>query len=56
MYEIVFARSARKDLQRLSNLDINRVLKKIEMLEFDPRPPGCEKLKGESKSMESQSW
>lgn len=48
MYEIVFARSARKDLQRLSNLDINRVLKKIEMLEFDPRPPVCEKLKGES--------
>lgn len=47
MYEIVFARSARKDLQKLSNLEINRILKKIEMLEFDPRPSGCEKLKGE---------
>jgi len=47
MYEIVFARSARKDLQKLSNMEINRILKKIEMLEFDPRPPGCEKLKGE---------
>ena len=48
MYEIIFARSARKDLQKLSNLDISRILKKIEMLEFDPRPSGCEKLKGES--------
>lgn len=47
LYEIVFARSARKDLQKLSNLEINRILKKIELLEFDPRPHGCEKLKGE---------
>jgi len=47
MYEIVFSRSARKDLERLSNLIIDRILKKIKSLENDPRPSGCEKLKGE---------
>jgi len=45
-YEILFARSARKDLEKISFQIANRILNKIEMLSKDPRPRGCEKLKG----------
>jgi mRNA interferase RelE/StbE len=45
-YEILFSRSARKELQSLP-LDIaERILEKIELLAVNPRPPDCKKLKG----------
>jgi mRNA interferase RelE/StbE len=47
VYEIVFSRSARKELELLSKIFIGRVLRKIESLADNPWPPGCEKLKGE---------
>lgn len=46
-YEIVFARSARKELEIIDNNLVLRLLRKIESLAANPRPPGCEKLKGE---------
>jgi len=52
-YQIVFARTARKELEILDNELIRRILRKIESLTANPRPPGCEKLKGWRKFMES---
>lgn len=45
-YTIVFARSARKELQALDRGVAGRVLKRIEALTKDPRPAGCKKLQG----------
>lgn len=45
-YGIVFARSARKELERLNPQDQRRVFRRIERLSKDPRPPGCRKLEG----------
>lgn len=47
-YEVVFARSARKELQGISLKVAERILEKIELLVSNPRPPGCKKLRGHS--------
>lgn len=47
-YAIRFARSARKELERLDSELIERVFARIESLAINPRPPGCRKLKGNS--------
>jgi mRNA interferase RelE/StbE len=47
-YEIVFARSARKELQALSNDVAVRILEKIGSLASNPRPSACKKLSGHS--------
>lgn len=47
-YEIVFARSARKELQALSNDVAVRILEKIGLLASNPRPSACKKLRGYS--------
>ncbi|OGO38437.1 MAG: hypothetical protein A2Z03_02365 [Chloroflexi bacterium RBG_16_56_8] len=46
-YTITFARSARKELERLDRTRINRIVPRIEALAKEPRPSGCIKLKGE---------
>ena len=46
-YRITFARSARKELDRLSADLAERVLQKIEALSENPRPSGVTKLKGQ---------
>jgi mRNA interferase RelE/StbE len=47
-YSIVFARSARKELQALP-LDLaKRILKKIDLLTSNPKPIGSKKLRGHS--------
>ncbi len=46
-YRITFARSARKDLERLENREIRRIFLEIEELAVQPRPTGCRKLRGE---------
>lgn len=46
-YEIVFARTARKELELIDNDLVRRILRKIESLSSIPRHSGCEKLKGE---------
>ncbi len=45
-YEIVFARSARKELENLDKPLQVRILSKIEELARHPRPSGCAKLVG----------
>jgi len=45
-YTITFARSARRELERLDATVIARVLPKIEALADEPRPSGCKKLRG----------
>jgi mRNA interferase RelE/StbE len=46
-YEVTFARSARKDLERLGASFVARILSQIEGLAAAPRPPGCRKIRGE---------
>jgi mRNA interferase RelE/StbE len=45
-YTVVFARSARKELQNLDPQVARRILKQIEALVADPRPSGVVKLEG----------
>ena len=47
-YAVVFARSARKELEHLGEPLLSRILKRIETLAVDPRPDGCRKLQGAS--------
>ena len=48
-YKLRFKRSVTKDLRALPKKDLGRVLKRIEALATDPRPPGCEKLSSEDR-------
>ena len=45
-YVVVFARSARKELQNLDPQVARRILKQIEALMANPRPSGVVKLEG----------
>jgi mRNA interferase RelE/StbE len=45
-YNILFARSARKDLERLTPWIATRVLGRVQELVKEPRPPRCRKLAG----------
>ncbi|MGQ0635814.1 MAG: type II toxin-antitoxin system RelE family toxin [Planctomycetaceae bacterium] len=45
-YTIVFARSARRELEDLPTRLAARILARIESLTMAPRPPGCVKLTG----------
>ena len=45
-YAVVFARSARKELQNLDPPVARRILKQVEALVTDPRPSGVVKLEG----------
>ncbi len=46
LYEIVFARSTRKDLQPIPYQIAECILEKVELLAVNPRPSGCKKLHG----------
>jgi mRNA interferase RelE/StbE len=45
---VVFARSARKELQALAPAVAARILKRVEALASNPRPAGVVKLEGAS--------
>ena len=45
-YSVELKQSARKELERLPNAIIARIIVKLESLEENPRPAGCKKLKG----------
>jgi mRNA interferase RelE/StbE len=45
-YAVVFARSARKELQNLDPQVARRILKQVEALVANPRPSGVVKLEG----------
>ena len=48
-YKVYIKPSAVKDIESLPKKDRVRVIKKIQELAADPRPPSCEKLTGEKK-------
>ncbi len=48
-YKLVIKHSVAKDLRPIPNKDVQRILKRIEQLAFDPRPPDCKKLTGDEK-------
>ena len=48
-YKIFFKRSAVKDLDPIPKKDLQRIIKRIDSLKEDPRPPGCEKLTGQER-------
>jgi mRNA interferase RelE/StbE len=50
-YTLVFARSAEKELDQLTGGNLKKVVRKLNELENDPRPPGCLKLKGSDENM-----
>ncbi len=43
-YSLHFKQSVTKDLRAIPKKDVQRILKRIQSLEDDPRPPGSEKL------------
>ncbi len=47
-YSLQIKRSAETELRGLPKQDLRRVVQRIQRLAQDPRPPGCEKLFGES--------
>ncbi|WP_435353926.1 type II toxin-antitoxin system RelE family toxin [Emticicia sp. SJ17W-69] len=47
MYSIIFTKSAAKELRKLSNQLIARIIPEIQLLAIEPRPTNCKKLKGE---------
>lgn len=48
-YRVVFRRSVARDLRRIPNRDVQRILSTIDSLAEEPRPPGCEKLSGQER-------
>jgi mRNA interferase RelE/StbE len=48
-YKLEFKRSVAKDLRRIPEPDLARILERIEALAEEPRPPGCEKLSGQER-------
>jgi mRNA interferase RelE/StbE len=45
-YRVVLTSSAARELKRLSGQLSERIVPRLENLAFNPRPPGCKKLKG----------
>ncbi len=45
-FELRFKPSVAKDLRGIPKTDVRRLLKKLEALRDEPRPPGSEKLTG----------
>jgi len=56
MYKIIFTKSAAKELKKLSNQLIARIIPEIQALASEPRPPNCKKLKRRRKSLSDKSW
>ena len=48
-YKIFFKKSVEKDFKGIPKNDLAKILKRIETLAEDPRPPGCDKLTGQEK-------
>ena len=46
VYKIFFKKSVEKDLNRVDNDELKKIIARITALADNPRPPGCEKLTG----------
>ncbi len=49
LYSIFFSSSVYKELKILSKTEQVKILKRINSLSVNPRPPGCKKLTGQNK-------
>jgi mRNA interferase RelE/StbE len=49
VYSIFFKASARKELEAITNSDLQRIVERISGLADDPRPHGSEKLSGQER-------
>lgn len=47
-YSLRIKQSAERELRRLPRADLRRMVRRIQQLGNNPRPPGCEKLFGEN--------
>jgi len=48
-FKVIFKQSVTKDFRQIPKKDVARILKRIEGLKSEPRPPGVEKLSGQEK-------
>ena len=48
-FELQFKKSVTKDLRKMPNADVKRILKRIQALAEDPRSAGCEKLSAQER-------
>lgn len=48
-YKLAIKASVAKDLRRIPNQHVKRILNRIQLLTDDPRPAGAEKLTGSEK-------
>jgi mRNA interferase RelE/StbE len=48
-YSVRIRRSAARELEAIPLADRKRIVTRIDGLQTEPRPPGCEKLSGEEK-------
>ena len=48
-YRVLFKESVWKDFNSVPKKDLKKILKRIEQLSENPRPPGCEKLTGKDR-------
>ena len=48
-YEIYFKESVEKDFRTIPGKDLKKIIRRIEELSKDPRPPGHEKLTGQAR-------
>ena len=48
-FEVIFKQSVAKDLRTIPVKDVARILKRIQALKIEPRPPGVEKLSGQER-------
>ena len=48
-YRVVFRKSVARDLRRIPNRDLRRILAAMKSLSEEPRPSGSEKLSGQER-------
>jgi mRNA interferase RelE/StbE len=48
-YKVLIKPSAVKEIEEIPKKDRQRIVKRIQSLSKEPRPPGCEKLSGQEK-------
>ena len=48
-YEVIFKQSVAKDLRHIPRKEVARIIKRIDALKVEPRPPGVEKLSAQEK-------
>lgn len=55
-YKLLIKPSAVKEIEAIPKKDRARIVKRIQGLAENARPPGCEKLSGEEKYRVRQGW